>query len=931
MEWNTLIKNYEGDPENHIAVVGMAGRFPEADTLEEFWKNLKEGRESITFFTQEELVKGNIEKRLIENPRYVGADAVIKDMDKFDAEFFGINPREAEILDPQHRLFLECAWELMEMAGYDSQSYDGKVSVFTSANLSSYLIRNIMANAEMRKTATSFHTLICNDKDFVGTRVSYKLGLTGGSLSVGTLCSSSSVAIHLACQNLLNWQCDMALAGAVSLQVSRNESFFYQEGGIGDPDGHCRAFDAKASGTVSGSGLGVVALKRLEDAVRDGDCIYGIIRATAMNNDGSHKISYTAPSVEGQTEVIANAIALADVNPETITYIEAHGTGTQLGDPIEIEALTKAFRLQTDKKQYCAVGSVKTNIGHLVNAGGVASLIKTLLALNNKQIPASLNYETPNQKINFKDSPFYVNNKLADWNTQGVPRRAGVSSFGIGGTNVHMIVEEAPVGEPSGPSREWHILPLSAKTSTALEKHTQNLYEYFGKEPDQSIADVSFTLQVGRRGFAHRRFVLCRNLAEAKEKLADKDSLASTSRFQETSDRPCVFILPGLVDDNIKAASELYQKEAIFKENLDYCADIVKEAFNVDILKYIKTGFDDKLSDKEAILNKALSFSIQYALMKLWNHWGVKPQAVFGCDAVGDCLAVHAAGIMELKDALILGVSGANTSLNAENLKKPSIRVLSPRTGEWLKNNEASDPAYWNRQSLKNWTGCLDAVFAEPAMVMLVLEMGGNVGEYAVSQKGKAEEQVVLSSLRKEEKSDPIGALLNTMGQVWLSGVKVDWNGFHSGEHRHRIALPTYPFERKSYWIYPEEVENASVGAEEDHKPSKITYHARPNLEVEYTAPRNDTEEKLCEIWQELLGIEKIGVFDDFFELGGHSLMVAQIASRAREVFKMDFPMRDIYEQPTVAFLAESIDNFRWAAEGEKSTESEGKREEGEL
>src|SRR5688572_15243750 len=374
--------DYEANLGEYVAIIGMTGRFPGAKNTDEFWQNLRDGVESITFFTADELAQSDLDQTLLNNPRYVGADGVIDDMDMFDAEFFNIPPREAELMDPQHRLFLECAWELMEQAGYDSETYPGRVAVYGSANLSTYLMRNVLTNPEMRETTSSFQTMITNDKDFVATRVSYKMNLKGPSLSVATLCSSGAVAIHMGCQTLLNYQSDIALAGAISLQVSRNEAFFYQEGGIGDPDGHCRAFDAKASGTVSGSGVALVALKRLEDAIKDGDYIHAVLRATAVNNDGAIKYSYTAPSVEGQAEVVAEAIALADVDPETITYIETHGTGTRLGDPIEVTALTQAFRGNgAEANQYCAIGSVKTNIGHLVNAGGVASLIKTVLAM----------------------------------------------------------------------------------------------------------------------------------------------------------------------------------------------------------------------------------------------------------------------------------------------------------------------------------------------------------------------------------------------------------------------------------------------------------------------------------------------------------------------------------------------------------------------
>ncbi len=458
-----------------IAIIGVAGRFPGAETIEQFWQNLRDGVESISFFADDELVEEGIDASLLENPNYVKAGGILEDADLFDAAFFGYTLREAELLDPQQRIFLESAWEALENAGYDPAGCDVPVGVYAGASLNTYFLNNLLPVVNHENSVDQFQAMISSDKDFLTTRLSYKLNLSGPSLDVQTACSTSLVAVQLACQSLLNYECDMALAGGVSIMSPQKSGYLYEEGMIMSPDGHCRAFDADAQGMVAGQGVGIVVLKRLAEAVEDGDHIYAVIKGAAVNNDGSDKIGYTAPNVNGQIQVIAVAQALAEIDAGTISYLETHGTGTSLGDPIEITALTSAFRLATEKRNFCAIGSVKTNIGHLDAAAGVAGLIKTTLALKNKEIPPSLNFSRPNPKIDFDNSPFYVNTSLREWRTEGFPRRAGVSSFGIGGTNAHVVLEEASTVRPSGASRPWQLLCLSAKTDSALRKAGQNL------------------------------------------------------------------------------------------------------------------------------------------------------------------------------------------------------------------------------------------------------------------------------------------------------------------------------------------------------------------------------------------------------------------------------------------------------------------------
>lgn len=440
MDYSELTNQYEG---SEIAVIGLACRFPGAKDVDQFWQNLRDGVESITFLKDEEIEPSLVDPARLDHPNYVKAASILDDVESFDASFFGITPREAEVMDPQQRVFLECAWEALEHSGYDPTICKSAIGLFAGARTNTYLF-NLFSNRQLSETMDAFEIGLGNDLAFLPARVSHKLNLRGPSCAVHTACSTSLVAVHLACQSLLIDECQMALAGGIAINIPQRTGYLYQPGSIVSPDGHCRPFDAQAQGTIFGSGVGIVVLKRLADALDDRDSIHAVIKGSAINNDGSYKATFTSPSVYGQAEVISEALANAGVAAETISYVETHGTGTLLGDPIEIRALTKAFHTSTDKKQFCAIGSVKSNVGHLDAAAGVASLIKTVLALKHRQLPPSLHYQTPNPKCEFSESPFYVNGSLVEWEGAGGVRRAGVSSFGVGGTNAHLIVEEPP-------------------------------------------------------------------------------------------------------------------------------------------------------------------------------------------------------------------------------------------------------------------------------------------------------------------------------------------------------------------------------------------------------------------------------------------------------------------------------------------------------
>ena len=801
----------EGNSIGAVAIIGMAGRFPGAKDMDGFWENLYNGVESVKFFGREELIKMGIKEELLDNPGFTAADAILEGMEDFDASFFGYSAREAETMDPQHRLFLESAWEVLENAGYNPELYDGKIAVFGSANLSGYMIHNLYSNPDLVDTLGSFKIMLGNGQDFLATKVSYKMNLMGPSVNVNTLCSSSSVAVHYACQNLLNYGCDIALAGGVSFQVSRGDAFFYQEGGIGASDGHCHAFDSKASGTVSGSGLAIVALKRLEDAIADGDHIHAVIRGTGINNDGSNKNSYTAPNVDGQAECIAEAIAVSGVNPETITYIEAHGTGTDLGDPIEIAALTKAFHAYTKKKQFCAIGSVKTNIGHLVNAGGLASLVKTVLSMQHRVLPPSLNFEEPNPKIDFMNSPFYVNTKLTKWETDGFPLRAGVSSFGIGGTNTHIILEEAPEQEPSETSkRPLQLITLSAKTGTALEKMTGNLLEFVRENPHLNIADIAFTLQMGRKDFNHKRIVVCRNVNDLVDKIENMSQEFVFSRFQKPKDQPTVFMFPGTCE-YVNMGLELYGIENEFRNALDKCAKILQTLIGVDIRKVLYLVEENKKQAFNQLNNRGIGkgvlFTVEFAMAKLWMSWGIEPQYMLG-EGIGEYVAACIAGVLSVEDALKLVISEDENlpdTVSKLNFNKANIPFISSVTGNWILDSEAQNSQYWIRQrTALRFTEGLQKVLKDSDQIIMEIGPGNKLTMDAYKYKQQEADQAILSCrMTKGEDVSEAEALLICAGKLWLAGGKLDWSKYYANEKRQRIPLPTYPFERQRYWIEP--------------------------------------------------------------------------------------------------------------------------------
>ncbi|HEY5253581.1 MAG TPA: type I polyketide synthase, partial [Acidobacteriaceae bacterium] len=644
--------------EKGIAIVGVAGRFPGARTVKDFWRNLTDGVEGIQFASTEELTAAGVDPGLMAHPDYVPAAGRVHEPDYFDASFFGFSAREAEIIDPQQRVFLECAWDALEDAGCDASSYPGAIGVFAGAGMNTYGVINLFSNPDVIESAGGYQVMVGNDKDFLCSRVAYKLNLRGPAVGVQTACSTSLVAVQMAFESLLRRECDMALAGGVSIPIPQYPGYLYVPGMILSRDGHCRAFDAAASGTVPGGGAGIAVLKRLDDAIADRDHIYAVIRGAAVNNDGSAKVGYSAPSVEGQSSVIRKAMQMAGFAPESVGYIEAHGTGTEVGDPIEFAALSKVFESAAAKPESCRLGSVKTNIGHLDTAAGIAGLIKTALAVEHRAIPATLHFVKTNPLIDFKKTPFVVNSSLTAYDKPG-PFRAGVSSFGIGGTNAHVSLEEAPL-TPSDPLNASQLIVLSAKTSSALEARSSQLLGFLEENPTANLADIAFTLQKGRQAFQHRRVLVGRDVAALKAALEAPRSQSPRSQSLRTDKVPAeaqktAFLFPGQGSQYVNMSLDLYRTTAVFRDSVDRCCELLKPHLDLD-LRGLLFPQPDQEKEAEARLNQTAItqpalFVIEYSMAKLFMECGIQPVAMLG-HSVGEYVAACLAGVFSLEDAI---------------------------------------------------------------------------------------------------------------------------------------------------------------------------------------------------------------------------------------------------------------------------------------
>jgi phthiocerol/phenolphthiocerol synthesis type-I polyketide synthase E len=844
----------------------------------------------------------------------------------------------------------------------------------------------------------------------------------------------------------MTYECDMALAGGVAVGAPSRCGYLYEPGGIASVDGHCRSFDADSSGSVAGEGVGIVLLKRLEDAIAARDTVYAVIKGSAVNNDGRRKVGFTAPAVEGQAEAVSMALAAADASCESIGYIEAHGSGTTIGDPIEIAALNQVYGRAALRPGSIAVGSVKSNIGHLDAASGVAGLIKTTLALNYGWIPPTVNFRAANPKIPFERGPFRVNDTYSPWPEGNTPKRAGVSSFGIGGTNVHVILEEAPGMKPSEPAETFQLVVISARTRSALETATERLTGHLLEDRGQNLADIAFTLQEGRKAFEHRRIAVCRDLADAATILQNRTPSRVLTAVTQSVRRPVAFLLPGLGDQYVDMGRGLYESEPEFAKHVDYCSEYLQPLLGADLRRIIypnpRVRQQNEVRIEERVNFRTLVrraredsspavqeihrtvwaqpalFVIEYALAKLWISWGIIPESLMGY-SIGEYVAACLAGVISLEDSLRMlavraksierlapgamlaiavpeaevrrlltpGISVAGINGNslcvvagapeaidalqdrllregeivcrrllathafhspfmqpvAEELTRvarsirlspPQIPYISNVTGKPITDSEVTDPEYWARHLTQpvQFAAGLQHLCSPFAPVLLEVgpgQMLTSLAEQYLAARGVAD-RVTLASLPHSSDAQPDRAfILNSLGSLWLAGIEPDWNGVHRHESRSRVPLPTYPFERQRYWLTPsrrpEEKRTAEIAIVQpvaassareidsyDQSAAPQNGHggnSRAHLGAEYVAPTNSTEQKIADIWEELLGVHPIGIHDEFLRLGGNSLLAIRVAAELRGAFHIDFPLGDLLKSSTVAEIAVFVED----------------------
>jgi amino acid adenylation domain-containing protein len=953
-----------------IAIVGMAGRFPGAGSVEELWRRLCRGDELITFFSDEELLAGGVPREALANPRYVRAQGVLEGSDRFAASFFDVSPREAEIMDPQQRAFLECAWESLEDAGVDPSRFPGRIAVFAGASENTYA-RNLQANPDAVRAVGAYQAFLLNRNDFLPTRVSYKLDLKGPSLNVQTACSTSLVAVHLACRSLLEGECEAALAGGVSIAGSRR-GYVHEEGGIASPDGHTRTFSARARGTIAGEGVGIVVLKRLADALESGDRIYAVLRATALNNDGGQKIGFTAPSIDGQAAVITAAQEAAGVDPETLGYVEAHGTATELGDPIEMAALTQAFRARTSRSGFCAVGSIKSNLGHMDAAAGVAGLIKAALAVDRGEIPPSLHFDEPNPRIDFASSPFYVQTALTPWPAGNGPRRAAVSSFGIGGTNAHAILEQAPPGLATGPSRRWHLLPLSAKTPAALDAACARLADHLDRHPGLDLADVAWTLQTGRRAFAHRRIVVAGGREEAIAQLREAGITGVAGR----PGRPVFFLFPGQGSQHAGMTAELYEQEPVFREHFDRCLGLLDAELAAGLRAAIETG--EGLLDT-SIAQPAL-FAVEYSLARLWMSWGITPDGFLG-HSIGEYVAACLAGVFTLEQAL--SIVAARGRLMQQLPEGAMLAVSCP---------EEMATAHGLAIAAVNAPG--DLVVSGPVAAIEGMERelaaSGIESRRLFSRRAfhSTMTEPVLEPFARQVGEHALGAprtrFVSNLSGTWITGAEATDPGYWARHLRGTVrfgdgirallaepdavllevgprrtlaalarrqapgsvvlsslAIPGEPVGEEQailaalgrLWLSGVEIDWAGVNALGRRRRVPLPAYpfergsfwvAAPNAAARRSAmpepvvaapaapgsprsPRSETERRIAAIWRDLLGVARIEPHDNFFELGGSSLLAVRLGSRLRGELGIDVAPHLLLAHPTLGSFASAM------------------------
>ncbi|HEY6432767.1 MAG TPA: aminotransferase class III-fold pyridoxal phosphate-dependent enzyme, partial [Acetobacteraceae bacterium] len=1007
----------QDSPDGRIAIVGMAGRFPGAGSVGQFWDNLCHGIESVRFFGDDELDDW-FDREVREAPNFVKARPVLDGVDQFDAGFFGMHAREAELTDPQHRIFLECAWQALEDAGCDPAAYKGAIGVFAGCSMNTYFLNNICRDRRALEEFTStfqvgsYPVLMGAGREFLATRVSYKLDLRGPSLTIQTACSTSLVAVAQACQSLLLYQSDMALAGGVSISFPQHRGYLHQEGGMVSADGHCRPFDANASGTIFGSGAGVVLLKRLADAIADGDHVYAVILGCGLSNDGADKVGFTAPSVNGQAAAIEQALAQAGIEPQSVGYVECHGTATPLGDPIEIAALTKVFREATDDRQYCAIGSVKGNIGHLDAAAGVTGLIKTALMLKHRRLVPSLHFEQPNPHLKLPSSPFFVATGLDEWPEGGWPRRAGVSSLGVGGTNAHVILEEPPGVRREPETARPEVLVLSARSPAALSEMRGRLAEHLADQPEQKLADIAFTLQRGRRQFASRCALVCRDHADAAAILGKADSarIVHGDAAQETP--PVAFMFPGQGAQYPGMARGLYERFPVFRRELGRCADILRP-LGVSLMDGLygtaESGQAERLA-RTGMAQPAI-FSIEFALAQLWLSWGVQPCAFIG-HSVGEFVAACLSGVFTLEDALglvsargrlmeslpaggmtavrlpeneVAPLLGAAVSLAAINgpshcvvagpidaigemesrlegagvsyrrlhtshafhsammepviapladhvsrvpLGEPRVPWVSTVTGDWIGAEQAASFGYWARHAREpvRFAAGIRTLMAANAPILLEIGPGTTLSSLAVQTAHERAGKIISSLPDVSRRVSDDETILGAAGRLWVNGVTIDWDAIADAP-RMRVPLPTYPFERRRYWVEPparnrtEPTDGTATGAgvvaaknvtdtSMKEQPMDVSPPSDTRPELRSAPSVDQIGRTIASILEDISGssVGDAAPSTTFLEMGFDSLLLSQVAQQLQSRFKVKVAFRQLLGQlSTIPELADFL------------------------
>ncbi|MES2391919.1 MAG: amino acid adenylation domain-containing protein [Acidobacteriota bacterium] len=988
-----------------VAIIGMAGQFPGAPDVGSFWKNLVEGKDSITRFSAAESQTRN-SMGAEEAKDFVAARGVLDDAAMFDADFFGINPREAERMDPQHRVFLEACSNALETAGYVAQEYPGEIGLFAGCAMNTYLLANLCGDRAFIDQFTAnyqvgeYQILTGNDKDFLTTRVAYKLNLRGPVMTVQGACATSLVAICQAAQSLLNYQCEMALAGGVSITFPQLRGHVHQEGGLASSDGFCRPFDAKAAGTVFGHGAGVVLLKRYEDAVRDGDAIAAVIRGFAVNNDGAHKAGYMAPGVDGQARVIAAAQAMAGVSADSISYIEAHGTGTPMGDPIEIAALTKAFRESTGRKGFCAVGTAKGNVGHLDAAAGVTGVIKTVMSLQHRMIPGLAHFEKPNEELRLAETPFTLSGETKPWVADG-PLRAGVSAFGVGGVNAHVILEEAPRVASGASTRAKQVLCLSAGSDQALNEAKTKLAAHLEADSDAVLVDVAYTLAAGRKAYQQRFAIAATDATNAV--VALRAGAKRTEKI-DSSARRVAFLFSGQGSQFVGMGKELYASNAVYQRSIDECCEIVQRVARLDLrgVMFAEESEAATLRLQETRHAQPALFATELALARLWQSWGIEAAASVG-HSLGEFVAATLAGVFSIEDALrlvclrgqlmqqmvpgamisvplgeealaafvsdevcVAALNSPRASVLAGSLhaiaelearferegvaarrlrtshafhsammepmlaefeaevarcerKAPLRRFVSSVTGTWITDEQATSPQFWAEQCRKpvRFSDAVETLLADGVNVLLEVGPGEALTALASQQRVDERKFVAVASLPAPRAGAASRSIEDTVAGLWSAGVAVDWAKYFGGERRIRVALPTYPFERKLYWVEPP-AKQPALNAPQERTVQETNNMQTPGSVVEASPVAGETASRT-----ERLRAEAAAVFADlsgieiraeemelsFLELGLDSLFLTQATLSLQKKFGVKVTFRQLMEQcSSIVSLADHLD-----------------------